>query len=160
MRRVAPSLFRGLAVRSLAVVVVCGGLALALGARGSSARAEDEAGAPAAVPAGEPSAALEVMKAQIASLKAEVDLLKSQRDALAASVDRVAKAAAALRSGAATARTQGFEAAAISPASRATVLSTFESLARDLSGAALPAPSPQEREARRKADELAKVWKR
>lgn len=151
MRRVAPLLVRG-----LAVVVVCGGLALALGARGSSARAEDEAGAPA----GEPTAALEVMKAQIASLKAEVDLLKSQRDALAASVDRVAKAAAALRSGAATARTQGFEAAAISPASRATVLSTFESLARDLSGAALPAPSPQEREARRKADELAKVWKR
>lgn len=117
-----------------------------------SARAEDDGS--------ELSVRVRLLQDQVASLRADVEVLRTRDATLTAAVSRLANAAQALRTGTAQSRTQGFEGAAIPQLSRATLLAALDTLARDLNAATPGAPSPQEQELRRRADELRKVWAR
>jgi hypothetical protein len=134
---------------AVALVVV---LASVLAVVAVSARAEDDGS--------ELSARVRLLQDQVASLRADVELLRARDGVLTSAASRLADAGNGLRNGTAGTRGQGFEGAAIPQASRTALLSALDALARALGASTPAAPTPQEKELRRRADELRNVWTR
>lgn len=103
---------------------------------------------------------LALMADQVAALKADVELLRHRDAYLTDRLAKLAAASAGLRTGITQARGQGFEQGAIPTGSRVTLLATLETLSTDLAAGGPGAPSSEELELRRRADELRKVWTR
>ena len=104
---------------------------LVLGWNAVSARADGE---------GEAAQRLAALESQTKLLRAENDYLLARETALTKYIVRMNETATALSTGIAHARTQGFEAAAISAQSRVALLAALDRLSRDLGGE-VPAPS-------------------
>jgi len=149
------------------------GLALgALAVHAVAARADGEdAPAPAPQPdpapvadPSDPGARLDAMYArherETAVLRTEIEYLRSREAALTRYVLAMNATSSAVKANVASARREGFEAAAVPAPSRITVLRALEQLAADLTGA-LPVPSANENALQRKIEALRRAagWK-